>query len=324
MTRIASEDDFLALVDRHFPRCPPGVLLGRGDDAAVVPWPQRVCITTDLFWEHVHFRRAYFSPQDIGFKALAVNISDVAAMGAWPIGFTLGLLCPDGLDAAFWEGVMAGMAQAAAPWALPLLGGDLSRGEAVGLAITLWGRAGTSGRFLTRGTTAPGDMLFVVGPLGLARTGLLALERDGPAAARDFPAAVAAHLRPQARVEAGLRLAGIPGVRALLDVSDGLARDLPRLLGPGCGAALDIAPSAVHPETAALADARGLDAIPELVAGGEDYALLGSVDPGQWPLVARTVPEAWAIGRVVDTPGIVLNGSPLATQGFDHFGYCHP
>ena len=80
MTRIASEDDFLALVDRHFPREHAGVLLGRGDDAAVVDWPGAACVTTDLFLEDVHFRRAYFAPEDVGYKSVAVNVSDVAAM----------------------------------------------------------------------------------------------------------------------------------------------------------------------------------------------------------------------------------------------------
>jgi len=320
MTRITSEDDFLALVDRHFPRRAPGVLLGRGDDAAVVAWPERVCVTTDLFLEGVHFRRDYFSPADIGYKALAVNLSDVAAMGGTPIGCVLGLICPPDADAAFWDGVLAGLAAAAAPAEVPLVGGDLSAGDRVGLAITVWGKPGAAGRFLTRGTATPGDTLFAVGPLGLARAGLFALERDGTNAAADVPAAVAAHLRPTPRLAAGTRLADLPGVTACMDVSDGLARDLPRLLAPGTGAALHLDRARVHPEAARLAEAQGRDPVLELVAGGEDYALLGAVGANDWPAVAREVPEAWPLGRVLDVPGINLNGAPLAARGFDHFG----
>lgn len=317
---ITSEDDMLALVDRHFPRQADGVLLGRGDDAAVVAWPGRVCVTTDLFLEDVHFRRAYFSPADVGYKALAVNVSDVAAMGGTPLGFTLGLICPAGLGADYWDGVLAGLAEAAAPFGLPLLGGDLDRGPTVGLAVTVWGAPGPDGRFLTRGTAQAGDRLFAVGRLGLARTGLAVLERLGSAAKARFPEAVAAHLRPLPRIAEGLRLAALAGVTACMDVSDGLARDLPRLLPPGAGAALRIAPTAVHAESAALARESGHNPVLELVAGGEDYALLGASRPEAWPAVHRAVPQALDLGCVLAQPGITVNGHPLSSRGFDHFG----
>jgi thiamine-monophosphate kinase len=320
MTHFTSEDDFLALVDRHFPRRGAGVVLGRGDDAAVVAWPEATCVTTDLFLEDVHFRRSYFSPRDAGYKALAVNVSDVAAMGGWPLGFVLGLLCPEAVGADFWDGVLAGLAEAAAPFDLPLVGGDLDRGPMVGISITLWGRPGPSGRWLTRGTARPGDRLFAVGPLGLARAGLTALEGQGQAAGTRYPAAVAAHLRPQPQVAAGLALAELAGVTACMDVSDGLARDLPRLLPPGAGAELAIDRTAIHPEILALAEALGRDPILELVAGGEDYALLGAVPPADWPAVRQALPHALALGRVRAEPGITVNGAPLAARGFDHFG----
>jgi thiamine-monophosphate kinase len=320
MTRIASEDDFLALVDRHFPREHTGVLLGRGDDAAGVAWPGASCVTTDLFLEDVHFRRAYFAPEDVGYKAVAVNVSDVAAMGCLPTGFVLGLVCPEAMGLDFWDGVLRGMALAAAPFDLPLVGGDLDGGAMIGIAVTIWGRPGPTGRVLTRGTCRPGDILFAVGPLGLARMGLTVLEQNDPAAATHYPVATAAHLRPTPRVMAGLALAGLDGVTAAMDVSDGLARDLPRLLAPGTGAALAIAPQACHPELAAWAAANGRDPVLELVTGGEDYALLGAVAPDDWPSVARAVPEAWPLGHVREEPGITVNGQPLAFRGFDHFG----
>lgn len=320
MTHITSEDDFLALVDRHFPRDGEGVLVGRGDDAAVVAWPGRTCITTDLFIEDVHFRRSYFSPRDVGYKALAVNISDVAAMGGHPVGFVLGCICPDGTGADFWDGVLAGLAEAAAPCDVPLLGGDLDKGPMVGLAVTVWGRPGPAGRWLTRGTARPGDVLFAVGGLGLARTGLAALEQDGPAAGERFPEAVAAHLRPAPQVAAGLALADLPAVTACMDVSDGLARDIPRLLPPGAGADLALDRGLVHPETVVLAEELKRDPLQELVLGGEDYALLGAVAPEGWPAVASALPDASALGRVTAVPGLRVNGEELAGRGFDHFG----
>jgi len=320
MTRIASEDDFLALVDRYFPREHAGVLLGRGDDAAVVDWPGAACVTTDLFLEDVHFRRAYFAPEDVGYKSVAVNVSDVAAMGCQPVGFVLGLICPAGIGLDYWGGVLAGMAAATAPFDLPLVGGDLDRGPMLGISVTIWGRPGPSGRVLTRETCRPGDILFAVGALGLARVGLHALERDGLQATTRFPVATAAHLRPMPQVAAGLALATINGVSAAMDVSDGLARDLPRMLAPGTGAALTIAPEVCHPELCAWATANGSDPILDLVLGGEDYALLGAVAPDDWPRVAKAVPEAWAIGHVREKPGITVNGQSLTSRGFDHFG----
>ncbi len=320
MSGIVSEDDFLALVDRHFPRRHAGVVLGRGDDAAMVAWPGSACVTTDLFLEDVHYRRAYFTPHEVGHKALAVNVSDVAAMGCRPLGFVMGLICPAGVDAVFWDGVLTGMAALADAYDLPLVGGDLDRGPCTGLSITIWGEPGPSGRFLTRGSAAVDDVLVVVGDLGLARVGLTVLEEHGRSAENDWPAAVAAHVRPVPRVAEGLALADLPGVSAGMDVSDGLARDLPRFLPSGAGADLEIGPHAIHPEVAAFAAGRGLDPAMETVLGGEDYALLGAVRPADWPLVRRAVPQARVVGRVSGEPGIRVNGVRLTARGFDHFG----
>ncbi|MYL84446.1 thiamine-phosphate kinase [Desulfovibrio aerotolerans] len=320
MPRIASEDDFLALLDVHFPRTGAGVVVSRGDDAAVIACPPQLCVTTDLFVEDVHFRRRYFTPGQIGAKALAVNVSDVAAMGAVPTGFVLGLVCPDDADRDYWDALVAGMAGVAARHQVPLVGGDLSKGEKIAVSVTVWGAPGPSGRFLTRGSGAPGDVLVVVGDLGLARVGLAVLEKDGLAAAADWPAAVAAHLAPVPRLEAGLALAACHGVTACLDVSDGLARDLPRLLPPNCGADLFFTPASLHPEVTAHAAGHGRP--PEKVAffGGEDYALLATVAPAALPTLRAALPEAKAIGRVTATPGYTLNGAAINERGFDHFG----
>ena len=320
MTRLKSEDEFLALLDRHFPRDHEGVALGRGDDAAVIECPDRLCLTKDLFVENVHFRRGYFTPADVGHKALAVNLSDIAAMGARPTGFLLGLASPGDVDREYWEEAMAAMAALAARFDVPLVGGDLVRGDAIAISVTVWGAAGPSGRFLTRGSAAPGDILCVVGDLGLARVGLGLLEKDGPGAAAAWPAAVAAHLRPGPKVAEGLVLAGLPGVTACMDVSDGLARDLPRLLPPDCGADIFFAPSALHPEVTAHAAGHGRP--PEKVAmfGGEDYALLAAVQPDAWTEARRALPEAKAVGVVTPRPGFTLNGQPFDERGFDHFG----
>ncbi len=319
----ASEQDFLALVDRHFPEAHAHVLLPRGDDCAVLACPPTLALSTDLFLEDIHFRRSYFGPADIGWKALAVNISDIAGMGARPLGFSLGLMIPPGPQPApgFWDELLGGMAALAREHGLSLTGGDLSRAPILGLCITIWGRPGPSGRLLTRGACRPGDTLLACGELGLVRAGLQALEAGGPAAA--WPAATAAHLRPRPQVAAGLALAAIPGVRAAMDLSDGLARDLPRLLGanqgPAPGAALTLDPGSLHPETLAWCAQTGQDPAEFACLGGEDYALLAACDPKAAPRALAAIPGARAIGTVTAAPGVTLNGRPAPVRGFDHF-----
>ena len=312
---VRSEDHFLELLDAHFPRSHPHVLLGRGDDAAIVTAPGQLAVSADLFLEDVHFRRSYFSPRDVGHKALAVNLSDMAAMGASPLGFALQCFGPATTPAAVWDGIFRGMAALAKEHGVALVGGDVTGGPCLGLGVTVWGEKAAGGRFLTR-TALAGDALLLVGAAGLARTGLSALEAHGPGAAEKYPRAVAAHLRPVPQVRAGLALAALPDVRGCMDVSDGLARDLPRLLGPNLGAELDVALLA-DPDTAAWAGSSGLDPAAQVYLGGEDYALLVAADGAEAVLAA--VPDARLLGRVTAVPQVTLDGRIWTGQGFDHF-----
>jgi len=315
---IASEADFLALIDGHFTNRHSRVPLMRGDDAAILATPERLCLTTDLFIEDAHFRKRYFSPEDIGHKALAVNLSDAAAMGAAPSGFSLGLAGPAETETSFWAGVLRGMSRLAGRFDLPLVGGDLNASPLLVLAVTLWAEPGPSGRLLTR-TCAPGDILFLIGPVGLARVGLSVLETHGPGAATDWPAATTAHLRPEPRVAEGLILAGIPGVSGLMDVSDGLARDLPRLLGPNLGADIELPADSLPSEVLNYARKIGCDPAQWAFTGGEDFALLGAASPQDLQEAKQALPGLRLLGSVADRPGIHLNGRPAATSGFDHF-----
>ena len=316
---LTSEDAFLALIDRHFPLRHGRALLDRGDDCALLAGPDRLLATSDLFLEDVHFRRSYFSPRDIGHKALAVNLSDIAAMGGKALAFTLSLMVPPGLDQDFFEDLFAGMAALAGEHGVYLAGGDLSRAETLGLDICALGEPGPAGRVLTRSGCRPGDILFAAGNLGLARAGLLALEQWGPEAAACWPVCCAAHLRPAPLLGLGLALAESGLVRGLMDLSDGLARDLPRLTGPGLGAALDLNPADLHPELLGLAEALQTDPLELTVRGGEDYALLGvaaEADAGRLLALDRSIR---IIGRVAQEPGLRLNGAPFALPGHDHF-----
>ncbi|WP_029895753.1 thiamine-phosphate kinase [Desulfohalovibrio reitneri] len=315
---LASENEFLAMVDDIFPAAHDHMELGRGDDCAVLRCPSRLCLTTDAFLEDVHFRRAYFTPEEAGRKALLVNVSDLAGMGAQPLGFSLDLLIPPGLPDDWWRRALEGMRDVAVEAGMALVGGDLSVAAQVGFCVTAWGGPWAE-RALARGQARPGDTLFAVGPLGLARAGLLALERMGREDAEaDSPEAVCHHLSPPLLLQASRRLSAIPGVRGLMDVSDGLARDVPRFLAPETGALIDLSPDALHPEVRRAAAGAGDKAPLFAYLGGEDYALLGACAPA-----AREAAQsagACILGVVTDSPGVILlNEEPAPVRGFDHF-----
>jgi len=313
---MKSEAQFLELIDTHFKGNHDFVALGRGDDCAVLTGGKDFCVSSDLFLEDVHFRRDYFSAADIGYKALAVNISDIAAMGAKPVAFTMDLMVPSTLDNEFWNDFFKSMSMLARQNDMVLAGGDLSRADKLGVSISIFGVAGSTG-FLKRQNCAYGDILFTIGDIGLARTGLMALEAAGEKAREALPAAVLAHLRPKPKVMIGTLL-NAAGVKGLMDVSDGLARDLPRFLGPELGADLTITPDSLNGNVTTFAQTIDVDPVEFALLGGEDYALLGAVSPFEAGK-AESVPGFKHIGTVTKTPGLTVNGKPFSTPGFDHF-----
>ena len=315
---MKSEERFLQLIDEFFTREHDFLGLGRGDDCAVLKAAKDYCVSSDLFLEGVHFRRDYFTAADIGYKALAVNLSDIAAMGAKPVAFTMDLMAPADVDDAFWREFLKSMSMLARQNDMVLAGGDLSRADKIGVSISIFGVSGATG-FLRRGNCAAGDILFTFGELGMARAGLMSLEKAGDKARDTFPAAVQAHLRPKPKIMVGTLL-NAAGVNSLMDVSDGLARDLPRLLGPELGADLILDPSILHGNVIAFAEAISANPAEFALLGGEDYALLGAVSPFEAGK-AESVPGFTRIGTVTKNPGITLNGKPFTAEGFDHFSH---
>lgn len=352
---ITSEDHILGIIDRYFPNKHAAMPLGRGDDCAVWRVQGQFCVSTDLFLEDVHFRRSYFKPEEAGHKALAVNISDLAAMGSRPLGFTLALGVPPYAELEWLESFFSGMASLANHHRMVLAGGDLSRAPHWHICITAWGEPvpplgvspaaqtlpGGSG-YLTRGGAMPGDSLFLVGQPGLARVGLRMLEELGHEARPLWPAACAAHLKPLPQVDAGLTIARAASTTrppVLMDVSDGLARDLPRLLGmtgmtgmtgaregesssQGPLGAQVILPEGLLPaEVIRHAREHGLCPVTEAWLGGEDYALLGACVPDLLPALHAALPSLISIGVVTEGGGICCNAEVMSVGGgFDHFG----
>jgi thiamine-monophosphate kinase len=368
MSKITSEDHVLSLIDAYFPRRHPGLLLGRGDDCAEFVSASPLALSSDLFLENVHFRRSYFTAEEVGHKALAVNLSDLAAAGAFPLGFSLGLICPADLDADWLEAMFKGMAALARESDIPLVGGDISAGSSLGFCITVWGGASDAkGLFLRRGARA-GDILFTLSPqsaqggcnLGLARLGLEVLEKQGRAAIKSYPAACAALLAPKPMLAAGQALVNampglllepgwpdLPAPIYAMDLSDGLARDLPRLLGglaqqyaagqeadPGAalGADLTFEAENLHPELLAYHAGAEQKAISLALSGGDEYALLCACSPEKLDalrnalcnsMCAEAKPFMQILGTVSEVPGIRRQGTDIGAMipggGFDHF-----
>lgn len=313
---MKNEQQFLDLIDSYFVREHDFLQLGRGDDCAVLAAGNQYCVSSDLFLEDYHFRRKYFSAADIGYKALAVNISDIAGMGAKPVAFTMDIMAPADLDDAFWDEFFKSMGNLARQNDIVLAGGDISRADKLGISISIFGVSGSTG-FIRRRNCNHGDILFLVGDTGLARTGRLALEEHGLSARDTYPAAVTAHLRPKPKVLIGTLL-NAAGVSSLMDLSDGLARDIPRLIGPDFGAEIQLSTDQLSGNILAYAQETGLDPIEIAMLGGEDYALLGTVSPFEAGK-AESVPGFTRIGHITKTPGLTVNGQPFTTQGFDHF-----
>ncbi|MDQ3537866.1 MAG: thiamine-phosphate kinase [Actinomycetota bacterium] len=297
-----------------------GLIVGHGDDAAVVEVGGRgVCIAVDVLVEGVHFRRDLSSLNDVGWKAVAVNVSDIAAMGAAPTVAVVGLCRPSDVPVADIEALYAGMDEACRHWGLRLVGGDTVAAEALALSVTVLGDVDVAGAVRRSGAN-PGDRLVVVGTLGAAAAAL-ALDREGLEREERL---LARHRRPEALVDAGRRLAQL-GATAMIDVSDGFGADL----GHVCAASqvsatvdAEALPAADGVVAAAIAMAR--DPLDFVCGGGDDYALLAAVPSDRAEAVAVEVGGV-VVGEVGEGPVVtrllLADGSTrdLAGQGWDHY-----
>jgi thiamine-monophosphate kinase len=280
------ELELIRLIRRTVERSPAErVETGIGDDTAVLlPQPgARLLATTDLIIEDVHFRRAWASPFDIGWKAMAVNLSDIAGKGGRPLWALVGLALPAPADPAEVEALYEGMRRAAAPHGVAIVGGDTSvspRGWFV--SVTLLGEHLGVPRL--RSAAKPRDAVAVTGTLGRSAAGLAVLEagraRLGAVRPETIEVVTAAHLRPTARVAEGRWFGAAAGVHAMMDCSDGLATDLGHICRESrVGARVELDRLPVDPAAREVAGALGADALSWATSGGEDFELLLTCDP---------------------------------------------
>jgi thiamine-monophosphate kinase len=314
-----TEDELLAAIRKVLSGAGPEVRVGPGDDAAVLaPSAGELVVTTDVLVEGVHFERGATSARDLGYKAVIVNVSDVAAMAASPRAAVCTLVLPKDVDAAWTMELFGGMREACDEHALWLVGGDLSRGPALTISVTVIGEV-APGRATLRSGAGPGDAVVVTGSLGGSAAGLRVARSRRPSSERDR-SLLHAHLRPVARVGEAQVLAR-HGATAMIDVSDGLALDLSRLAsasGVGAVVRLDDVPVA------------GGATLEEALGGGEDYELLATMPVGRVAEARAELRDRFGValselGEIRGDRALVCvesDGSetPLAPAGWDHFG----
>lgn len=279
------------------------------DDCGSIPRPPTGChllVTADLMESGQHFRLDWHPPELLGRKLLNVNLSDLDASGAAPLGFTLTLALGRDMDVAWLEAFLSGLAQAAHDVGVPVLGGDtVGREKGMGLGITAFGAAR---RWLQRSDLRVGDRLFVDQALGLSHRGLQKLQSGQRWDPGQPDADLAAHLDPRPNLGLGPRLAEIAEVHACIDLSDGLSKDL-RMLAEASGLSVVLAP--------------GLDR--DQLFGGEDFARCFSSSLAQEELEARLGVPLWWVGEAVPKAEAALliydegRPRPLPDQSFDHF-----
>lgn len=310
------------------------VALGVGDDAALLdPGPGMLVVATvDALVEGHHFVMANSTPEEIGRRALAVNLSDLAAMGAEPCWALVSLLLPLSLDVGVLDGVYAGLRSEAQRYGMVVVGGNVAATDGpLAIDVVALGRCPRDA-YVTRAGGQPGDLLLVTGSLGAAAAGLLVArepERAKGVAQSLLQRAHSAMVAPTPLVEAGRALASGRLATAMLDISDGLAADLGHLCErSGVGAELEASLIPIDPATVEIAARYGRDPLLLALNGGEDYHLLCALAPDRHDealAALRAVGCSPAIIGRLTAPGTGMtirraDGSiePLAAQGWDH------
>jgi thiamine-monophosphate kinase len=320
----------------------PGVVVGVGDDAAVVETSALTLVTTDCLVEGVHFRQEWQPPRLLGRKALSVNLSDVAAMAGTARYALVSLCLPPDYEVGWLDGLYDGLLERAAETGLTVVGGNLSAiaGPAV-VGITLLGQAS---RAVTRSQARPGDLLLVTGSLGAAAEGLTLLgqgarlDENGDlwktgvwteSSALSLTHCLRAQLDPKPPLAFARALAEGDWLHAAIDISDGLSADLRRLCEESeVRAGVDAFAVPVSPHVVSLERARGGDALALALHGGEDYQLLLALAPESLPAL-RDLAVIWdlpvnVIGEVREgEPEVFLRAgtdeTPLAPNAHEHF-----
>jgi thiamine-monophosphate kinase len=322
------EDQLIEYIQQRFLTPPP--LVGMGDDCAVIPnGNQALLVTTDSLVEGIHFIKSLISPENLGYKTLAVNISDIVAMGGIPNYAVLAMALPGNIDSDWFERFIQGVKSACNQFNIALLGGDTvgSKGDLF-FNVTMIGSAAMD-KIKYRNTAKPGDVVCVTGFLGDSSAGLQALIDNIEPSSFSIKC-IQQHLHPQIDPQHGLWLGAHEGVHAMIDLSDGLDKDLKRiLLSSKCGATIELSQI---PISAALKETclhQHWDPLKFALFGGEDYRLLLTISQNKLLQIQNGFRKAfdselYVVGIINDSPmghiRYFREGNPIQ---FEYSGYKH-
>jgi thiamine-monophosphate kinase len=328
---LNNEWGLITALNREFGPAPPEVILGIGDDCAAlaVGGADYLLWTVDTLVEGVHFNLAYTSLNQLGWKSLAVNLSDIAAMGGEPGYALLSLGWPPSRDRSPALALAAGLAQAAREYGVAIIGGDtVASPKGLIITVTLTGKV-PAAQMLRRSGAQVGDLIFVTGPLGEAASGLEILRQDAALAPDLKEILVKAHLLPRPQLQAGRLLARDSLATALIDTSDGVATDLYHICqASGVGARLPAASVPISSRVKIAAPELRRDPLKLALTGGEDYLLLFTSPPETVARLSQSflnagLPAPLPLGRIVSGDRVILETADgdldISGKGYDHF-----
>jgi thiamine-monophosphate kinase len=305
--------------------------VGIGDDCAVISSndAEDWLVTTDLLMEDIHFIRNAITPDQLGYKSLAVNLSDIAAMGGTPVGSFLSIAIPPAVDVEYLDSFMKGYHELSAKYNTPLLGGDTTRSiKHIAINVCVLGKS-LKGMARRRNMAKPGDAVCVTGNLGDSAGGLHILLNNIP----DSDSGrflLQRHLKPEPKLNEGSFLSGNPDVHAMIDISDGIASDLKHILtSSGVAAQINIDWLPLSEQLKNIGGQQGWNTIEMALGGGEDYELLFTVSQGiladiQKEFLVKFNTPVIHIGNIIEgTPKIHWLKDAIEVEmpieGFNHF-----
>lgn len=314
----SGEFGFIDYINAVFP-VPDGTV-GIGDDCAVLPAGEgELLFSTDLLMEGVHFLRSESSPEDVGWKAAAVNLSDIAAMGGKPVATFLSIALPKDAQGEWAERFIEGYRQISSQYDVPLLGGDTTSSlRDIAVNVGILGRC-QSGKRLMRSEAKVGETIYVTGPLGDSAAGLQAILK-GIRRSEDVKPLIERHKRPLPRVDAGVILIQSGKVGAMMDISDGIASDMRHIMKASkVGAVIELDRLPLSSELISVCAEQGWDRYALSTSGGEDFELLFTGPDG---LENELDIKVYPVGKIVDGNELIWTVEGSAVD-YDYMGYKH-
>jgi thiamine-monophosphate kinase len=326
------EFGFIQKISRGCVIRPDSIVKAIGDDAAAFRTDQKLLslITTDLLVERIHFLKDTISGFDLGYKALAVNLSDIAAMGGTAREAFVSIAVPENCQLAYLEDIYAGMKELATRFEVNILGGDTTGSKAdLIINVTVYGNVAEN-ELLGRDTAQAGDIIFSTGLLGNSRAGLYLILNGIAADSEDFNFLLQTHLLPQPQLHEGRFLAQQSGLHAAIDTSDGLGADLGHILAQShVGARIYAEKIPVSQELEKFCSQFDFNPVQYAIDGGEDYTLLCTIAPSSADKVAADYRKAFRkplipIGEITNSGWLELlwpdgRSEKIIASGWDHF-----